>query len=75
MIAAELRRNGFHLLESLDEGDHSHFAFGDNLIRSSPRPAADQLAEIKNEADFFRFVLAPRPSGSSMRAVASKGLR
>ena len=27
-IAAELRRAGYNLVESLDEGDHSHFAFG-----------------------------------------------
>lgn len=27
-IAAALRNAGYHLLESLDEGDHSHFAFG-----------------------------------------------
>lgn len=27
-IAAELKRAGYHLVESLDEGDHSHFAFG-----------------------------------------------
>lgn len=27
-IAAALRHAGFHLIESLDEGDHSHFAFG-----------------------------------------------
>lgn len=27
-IAAALHQAGFHLIESLDEGDHSHFAFG-----------------------------------------------
>jgi hypothetical protein len=27
-IAAALRNAGYHLIESLDEGDHSHFAFG-----------------------------------------------
>jgi hypothetical protein len=27
-IAAAYRNAGYHLLESLDEGDHSHFAFG-----------------------------------------------
>jgi hypothetical protein len=27
-IAAALRAAGYHLIESLDEGDHSHFAFG-----------------------------------------------
>jgi len=28
MIAAALQRAGFVMVESLDEGDHSHFAFG-----------------------------------------------
>jgi len=28
MIAAAFRNAGYHLIESLDEGDHSHFAFG-----------------------------------------------
>jgi hypothetical protein len=28
MIAAAFRSAGYHLVESLDEGDHSHFAFG-----------------------------------------------
>jgi len=27
-VAAFLRSRGYHLIESLDEGDHSHFAFG-----------------------------------------------
>jgi hypothetical protein len=27
-IAAAYRSAGYHLVESLDEGDHSHFAFG-----------------------------------------------
>lgn len=27
-IAAAFRNAGYHLIESLDEGDHSHFAFG-----------------------------------------------
>ncbi|HVF37944.1 MAG TPA: D-Ala-D-Ala carboxypeptidase family metallohydrolase, partial [Sphingomicrobium sp.] len=27
-IAAAYRNAGYHLVESLDEGDHSHFAFG-----------------------------------------------
>ena len=28
MIAAAFRNAGYQLVESLDEGDHSHFAFG-----------------------------------------------
>jgi hypothetical protein len=75
MIAAELRRNGFHLLESLDEGDHSHFAFGDGLVPPNSRPAADQQAEIKNEVDFFRFILVPRSTGQSAKAGAGTASR
>ena len=36
MIAAALQRAGFVMVESLDEGDHSHFAFG-------PANSASQL--------------------------------
>lgn len=39
-IAAALRTAGFVLIESLDEGDHSHFAFGPAVQASSPQPAA-----------------------------------
>jgi hypothetical protein len=47
-IAAALRAAGYALIESLDEGDHSHFAFGPAALRqaaaapgeaSAPRPA------------------------------------
>jgi hypothetical protein len=43
-IEATYRRAGFILLESLDEGDHSHFAFG--LPGESPRfaPAPVRMA-------------------------------
>ena len=43
-IAASYRNAGFVLIESLDEGDHSHFAFGwarpvaANALRGEPRP-------------------------------------
>jgi hypothetical protein len=39
-IAAALKAAGFHLVESLDEGDHSHFAFGAlrAATRRSPEP-------------------------------------
>lgn len=42
-IAASFRNAGFVLVESLDEGDHSHFAFGPtrlgaaNAVRGEPR--------------------------------------
>jgi hypothetical protein len=35
-IAAAYRTAGYYLIESLDEGDHSHFAFGSAPRRSTP---------------------------------------
>ncbi|GAA4017360.1 hypothetical protein GCM10022280_15710 [Sphingomonas swuensis] len=59
-IAAELRRNGLYLIESLDEGDHSHFAFASGPLPSSRRRSiADQIAETRAEASYFRFVTVP----------------
>lgn len=37
-------QSGYRLIESLDEGDHSHFAFGES---SAPAPAAMPVAEAK----------------------------
>ena len=34
-IAAALRKAGYVLIESLDEGDHSHFAFGSPVSREA----------------------------------------
>ena len=34
-IAAALRAAGYVLIESLDEGDHSHFAFGSGAYASA----------------------------------------
>jgi hypothetical protein len=59
VLALELRRRGFHLIESLDEGDHSHFAFSDGAISPRPRNNVDQLAEVSSEASYFRFVEVP----------------
>jgi hypothetical protein len=44
MIAAAFRNAGYQLIESLDEGDHSHFAFSfGGLPNYSPsKPARDQ---------------------------------
>jgi hypothetical protein len=66
-LAFELRRHGFHLIETLDEGDHSHFAFSDGAIRRRPRNSADQLAEVRGEASYFRFAEVPRYVGSRGR--------
>jgi hypothetical protein len=67
-IAAELRRAGFFLIESLDEGDHSHFAFTNGPVnRMRTRPASEQLAELRQEASYFRFVTVPRSARGSLR--------
>ena len=49
MIDAALRRAGFVLVESLDEGDHSHFAFGTTVpVRQVPPVVlAEQTAPTK----------------------------
>jgi hypothetical protein len=70
-LASELRRRGFHLSESLDEGDHSHFAFSDGKIRHHSRNSADQLAEVKGEASYFQFVEVPS-YGSTRRKMARR---
>ena len=42
-VAAAFRKAGFVLIESLDEGDHSHFAFGP-AGAARPRAAPEPLA-------------------------------
>ena len=57
-IAAAYRNAGYALVESLDEGDHSHFAFGTNGGHASLRAprATNQVAG----ATQWRMVAAPR---------------
>lgn len=50
MIDAAFRRAGFHLLESLDEIDHSHFAFGDVVAPRYPGASAVSSASIVRRA-------------------------
>ena len=45
-IETELRNAGFYLLESLDEGDHSHFAFDTGRVAPSFRSAAAPRREV-----------------------------
>ena len=54
MIKAAYQRAGYTLVESLDEGDHSHFAFS----WGAPRVASFRPTE-KAEATQFRIVYAP----------------
>jgi hypothetical protein len=43
-IASAYRKAGYVLIESLDEGDHSHFAFG--IIGDAPAKAAPEATEL-----------------------------
>lgn len=65
-IAAAYRRAGFVLLESLDEGDHSHFAFG--LPGDTPLPAPDL-----RKAPLFAAAPACPPVDSSARRRPDRG--
>ena len=55
-IAAALRAAGYVLVESLDEGDHSHFAFGSGAYASAM--PARQIAS--GPAPKWKMVFAPR---------------
>lgn len=61
-IAAAFRSAGYSLAESLDEGDHSHFAFGTprrRNLRSQP-----QMVSVKSgEKTEWRIIYAPQSSG------------
>ena len=54
MIKAAYQRAGYNLVESLDEGDHSHFAFS----FGAPRVASYRPVE-KTEGTEWRIVYAP----------------
>lgn len=59
-IASAYRNAGYSLAESLDEGDHSHFAFGIPRRRAAPQA---QMVTVQNgEKTEWRIVFAP-PSG------------
>lgn len=55
-LEAALRRAGLSLIESLDEGDHSHFAFGSGRPASGSAPTAAPKTEVTE----WRIVTAPR---------------
>ena len=58
-IAAAYRNAGYSLAESLDEGDHSHFAFGPPK-RHGPQP---QMVSVQSgEKTEWRIVYAPPSS-------------
>jgi len=60
-IAAAFRSAGYSLAESLDEGDHSHFAFGPPK-RYSPGPQARMVSVAAGEKTEWRIVYAPPSS-------------
>ena len=77
-IAATLRNAGYNLVESLDEGDHSHFAFASAtaLQSSAPVPAtAAAKAKPKPEspllADNHGTLLIDLAPGSSAPGVST----
>ncbi|HXG81709.1 MAG TPA: D-Ala-D-Ala carboxypeptidase family metallohydrolase [Sphingomicrobium sp.] len=61
-IAAAYRNAGYSLAESLDEGDHSHFAFGPPRRRAA-RAQAQMVAVKSGEKTEWRIVFAPPSSG------------
>lgn len=56
-VAAALRKAGFDLVESIDEGDHSHFAFGVPGSTRSPT-VAEQAAAAPVEKPKIKLVRA-----------------
>ena len=60
-IASALRSAGYHLIESLDEGDHSHFAFGFGLGQRLRNAAA--IAAKSGEVTTWHMVYAPSGNG------------
>ena len=60
-IAAAYRDAGYSLAESLDEGDHSHFAFGPPKRRSI-RPQAQMVSVKSGEKTEWRIIYAPPSS-------------
>ena len=57
-IEAAYRNAGFTLVESLDEGDHSHFAFG----TAGPRLSVASSSSASAGGTSWRVVTAPRAS-------------
>jgi hypothetical protein len=63
-IAAALSSAGFRLIESLDEGDHSHFAFGPRTTvtpHAPPPPPAPKPAVAADEHGTLMIDLSRRP--------------
>ena len=61
-IAAAYRAAGYHLVESLDEGDHSHFAFGFGSRSVAAAPSRAPATTSKDDGTRWAIVYAPRAS-------------
>ena len=59
-IAAAFRSAGYQLVESLDEGDHSHFAFGTSEQRRPRQYEAHGSTGLSAAGTQWKIVLAPR---------------
>lgn len=61
-IAAAYRNAGYHLIESLDEGDHSHFAFGSGSSYARryllPARSVERASATASNATQWRIVTA-----------------
>lgn len=74
-IAQSYRQAGYHLVESLDEGDHSHFAFGTPGTRSR---VAARFAAPQKAGPGWKMVSAPRfrepePERPALRLSCDQG--
>jgi hypothetical protein len=86
-IDAALRTAGYNLIESLDEGDHSHFAFGPVGARMAAGPAPIQYAPppepakpkptpvLADEHGTLIADLAPMTVAGASQAGSGPGLR
>jgi len=63
-IAAAFRAAGYNLLESLDEGDHSHFAFGGPGEYKHRGPRPQMVIAQAGEKTEWRIVYAPSGGGN-----------
>lgn len=65
-IAAAYRAAGYNLLESLDEGDHSHFAFGSpgEMKRHYQGPKPQMVLAKAGEVTEWRIVYATSGGGN-----------
>lgn len=74
-IAAAYRRAGYLLIESLDEGDHSHFAFG--LGGSSPIPELAPPVRPRGralDASLFAAICSAKPEAVAARRRPDRGI-